>query len=146
MMIDDVVAMVGPEDHRNHVVAEKPANLPGWPLSQTAAFFLDLPQADRDLRRTQACDRNRRENGISNKGHGQPLSPVFSATVAVRRIIATISHVEDGVHEQSDTDEQQACCDHESPAREHACECAPAFIKNPDYLGRGTRNTRLNAA
>jgi hypothetical protein len=68
-MIDDVVAIAWPEDHRDHVVAEKPADFSRGALAQSTALGFDFVHADGDLRRPQAINRNWRQDGIANEGH-----------------------------------------------------------------------------
>jgi hypothetical protein len=68
MMVDDIVALLRPQDHRDHVIAEEATDLLGAALAQALAFVLDLPHADRDLSRAQIPNGNRREDRIARKG------------------------------------------------------------------------------
>src|SRR5262245_23047489 len=73
VMIDDVVAVLRPEHDRDHMLAEKIVSLLFALVMPALALLLDLPNADRHLGRAQVCDRNRRENGFTNR-HGDLLT------------------------------------------------------------------------
>src|SRR5262249_6505195 len=65
MMIDHVVALLRPEDDRDHVLAEILALLLAFVLAPTLALLLDFTHADRDLRGAQLLDRNRMKDGLA---------------------------------------------------------------------------------
>ena len=74
VMIDDVVAVLWTENCRNHVVAEKAADLLGFSLSQLFLLVSDFVHAYRDLRRPQPLNKDWPENGITNDGHVEDLA------------------------------------------------------------------------
>src|SRR5215211_8220629 len=82
MMIDDVVVLFRSEDDGNHVLTEKLAALfLAVRLTPALALCLNFPHANGDLGRTQACNGDRRENGVS-KAHSRLLNNiVFTAYV-----------------------------------------------------------------
>jgi hypothetical protein len=69
MMIDDVVALLRPEDDGDHVLPEELAFRIRVVLAPFLALFLHLPHADGDLRRPQTLDRNGFEDGLADDDH-----------------------------------------------------------------------------
>src|SRR5205807_8396655 len=69
MVIDDVVTIFGAEDHRDHVIAEKSADLSRAALSNHFALVFDFAHADRNLRWPQALNGDWRENRIAYESH-----------------------------------------------------------------------------
>src|SRR6202023_4332997 len=87
MMVDDVVALVRSENHRDHMSAEKLAlcflRLVLLPvLAQALALFLHLPQSDSHLRRTQREDWNSMKDRFARIRHG--LKPLVCVKMPVK--------------------------------------------------------------
>ena len=70
MMIDDVVTLSRTHDNRNHVAAEKLADLLGDMGSQVVALLVHLPHPDCHLRRAQVGYRDWLQNGVAHDDHG----------------------------------------------------------------------------
>ena len=66
MMIDDVMALFRPEDHRDHVPAEKLFAFFNRCFAPAFTLRHDLAHADGDLGRTQIGNVDRRQNGLAN--------------------------------------------------------------------------------
>ena len=74
VVVDHIVALVGSENHRDHVPTQKLAllrlRLVLLPmLPQALALFLDLAHADRHLRRTQRQDQHRVKDRLARIRH-----------------------------------------------------------------------------
>src|SRR5580700_2559632 len=68
VMVGDIAALLGPEDHRDHVSTEKFAGLVAMLLPPFAPLHRDLAQSDRDLRRAQLAEGRRLENRFADHG------------------------------------------------------------------------------
>ena len=73
VMIDDVVTLLGPEDYRNHVLAEKGAFLAAFHLAPMVTLGADLAHADSDLRGPKFRDRDGDEHRITRVRHDDLL-------------------------------------------------------------------------
>jgi hypothetical protein len=69
MVVDDVVPVPRTHDDRNHMIAQKLANLLRDMRSQMVTLLVHLPHTDRHLGRSQIGYRDRLQNGVAHDDH-----------------------------------------------------------------------------
>src|SRR3974377_1380494 len=74
MVIDDVVSILGAEDHRNHMIAKKLFAFFGLHLPPAFTLLGNFTHSDGDLGWTQIRNRDRFKNWFSNSNHGLLLA------------------------------------------------------------------------
>ena len=66
VMVDDVIAVFRPQDHRDHMPPQELAALVAGHAPPGPAFLRHLAQTDGDLGRPQLGDRNRMQDGFAD--------------------------------------------------------------------------------
>jgi hypothetical protein len=77
MMVDNVLALVWPENHRDEVFAEELRSLLLSLVAPTRTPLSDLAHSHGDLRRMQLCDSGGPEDGVADDSHDRLPTGIF---------------------------------------------------------------------